>query len=63
MRLAHMRHLCVVYRWAHWWCSVLLMSAQRQAVLETLAAQWILFVDADERATPALRCQVHRYTA
>jgi glycosyltransferase involved in cell wall biosynthesis len=29
-------------------------AAQRQAVLDTVAAQWILFVDADERATPAL---------
>jgi glycosyltransferase involved in cell wall biosynthesis len=29
-------------------------AAQRQAALDALNAEWILFVDADERATPAL---------
>ena len=29
-------------------------AAQRQAVLDTVAAEWILFIDADERVTPAL---------
>ena len=29
-------------------------AAQRQAALDTIAAEWILFVDADERVTPAL---------
>ena len=29
-------------------------AAQRQAALDALAAEWIFFVDADERATPAL---------
>lgn len=29
-------------------------AAQRQAALETIQAEWILFVDADERATAAL---------
>lgn len=29
-------------------------AAQRQAALDTLDAEWIFFVDADERATPAL---------
>jgi hypothetical protein len=33
-------------------------AAQRQAVLDTLAADWILFVDADERATPELRDEI-----
>jgi glycosyltransferase involved in cell wall biosynthesis len=33
-------------------------AAQRQAVLDTLDAQWVLFVDADERATPALMAEV-----
>lgn len=33
-------------------------SAQRQAVLDTLNATWILFVDADERVTPALAQEV-----
>jgi glycosyltransferase involved in cell wall biosynthesis len=28
-------------------------AAQRQAALDALAAEWILFVDADERVTPA----------
>ena len=29
-------------------------AAQRQAALDTIAAEWLLFVDADERVTPAL---------
>ncbi len=33
-------------------------AAQRQAALDTIAAEWILFVDADERATPALMAEV-----
>jgi len=33
-------------------------AAQRQAVLDTIVADWILFVDADERATPALAHEV-----
>lgn len=33
-------------------------AAQRQAALDTIDAEWILFVDADERATPALACEV-----
>lgn len=33
-------------------------AAQRQAVLDTIAAEWVLFVDADERATPALMEEV-----
>lgn len=33
---------------------------QRQAVLDTLRADWILFVDADERATPALAQEVRQ---
>jgi glycosyltransferase involved in cell wall biosynthesis len=33
-------------------------AAQRQAALDTLAAEWIFFVDADERATPALAAEI-----
>lgn len=33
-------------------------AAQRQAVLDTVAAQWILFVDADERVTPDLGAEI-----
>lgn len=33
-------------------------AAQRQAVLDTVAAEWILFIDADERVTPALGREV-----
>jgi len=33
-------------------------AAQRQAVLEALDAEWILFVDADERSTPALATEI-----
>lgn len=35
-------------------------ARQRQAVLNTIAAEWILFVDADERATPELAAEVVR---
>jgi glycosyltransferase involved in cell wall biosynthesis len=34
-------------------------ASQRQAALATVAADWILFVDADERVTPALMDEVH----
>jgi glycosyltransferase involved in cell wall biosynthesis len=34
-------------------------ASQRQAVLDTVAADWILFIDADERVTPALMDEVH----
>jgi len=33
-------------------------AAQRQAVLDVLGAEWVLFVDADERATPALATEI-----
>jgi len=33
-------------------------AAQRQAALDTIDAEWILFVDADERATPGLAREV-----
>ncbi len=33
-------------------------AAQRQAVLDSLDAEWVLFVDADERVTPALMEEV-----
>lgn len=33
-------------------------AAQRQAVLDTLNAEWILFVDADERTTPELAAEI-----
>jgi (heptosyl)LPS beta-1,4-glucosyltransferase len=35
-------------------------AAQRQAALNALDAEWILFVDADERATPALADEIRR---
>jgi glycosyltransferase involved in cell wall biosynthesis len=38
-------------------------SAQRQAVLDTLHATWILFVDADERVTPALAQEIKMLAA
>jgi glycosyltransferase involved in cell wall biosynthesis len=38
-------------------------AAQRQAVLDTLTVEWVLFVDADERATPELAAEVHRRLA
>jgi (heptosyl)LPS beta-1,4-glucosyltransferase len=38
-------------------------AAQRQAALDALAAEWVLFVDADERVTPALAQEVqHKIT-
>jgi hypothetical protein len=33
-------------------------AAQRQAVLDSLDAEWIFFVDADERATPELAAEI-----
>ncbi|MEZ4657492.1 MAG: glycosyltransferase family 2 protein [Caldilineaceae bacterium] len=33
-------------------------AAQRQAALDAVESRWILFVDADERATPALAAEV-----
>jgi hypothetical protein len=33
-------------------------AAQRQAALDTIHAEWILFVDVDERATPALATEI-----
>jgi glycosyltransferase involved in cell wall biosynthesis len=38
-------------------------SAQRDAALDAVQAEWILFVDADERATPALAEEVRRVVA
>jgi len=38
-------------------------AAQRQAALDTIAADWVLFVDADERATPALAREIRRVVA
>lgn len=38
-------------------------AAQRQAVLDTVAAEWILFVDADERVTPALGQELQQVLA
>jgi glycosyltransferase involved in cell wall biosynthesis len=35
-------------------------AAQRQAALDAIDAAWILFVDADERATPALAAEVRQ---
>ena len=35
-------------------------AAQRQAVLNTIDAAWILFIDADERATPAFAAEVQQ---
>jgi (heptosyl)LPS beta-1,4-glucosyltransferase len=35
-------------------------AAQRNAALDAVQAQWIFFVDADERATPALAEEVRR---
>lgn len=35
-------------------------AAQRQAVLDTVAAEWILFIDADERVTPPLGEELHQ---
>ena len=33
-------------------------AAQRQAALEWVEAEWVFFVDADERATPALAAEI-----
>jgi glycosyltransferase involved in cell wall biosynthesis len=33
-------------------------AAQRQAALDSLNAEWVLFIDADERVTPALRDEI-----
>jgi len=38
-------------------------AAQRDAALDAVEAEWILFVDADERATPALAEEVRRVVA
>jgi glycosyltransferase involved in cell wall biosynthesis len=38
-------------------------AAQREAALERVQADWILFVDADERATPALADEVRHVIA
>ena len=35
-------------------------AAQRNAALEAVEAEWILFVDADERVTPALAAEIQR---
>lgn len=35
-------------------------AAQRNAALQAVEAEWILFVDADERATPELAAEVRR---
>jgi hypothetical protein len=35
-------------------------AAQRQAALDGVEAEWVLFVDADERVTPALAQEVQR---
>ncbi len=35
-------------------------AAQRQAALDAVDARWVFFVDADERATPALAAEVRR---
>jgi glycosyltransferase involved in cell wall biosynthesis len=33
-------------------------AGQRQAALDSLSAEWVLFVDADERVTPELRDEI-----
>lgn len=38
-------------------------ARQRQAALDTIDSQWILFVDADERATPKLAAEVQQAIA
>ncbi len=35
-------------------------AAQRQAALDTIQAEWILFVDVDERATPELAAEIQQ---
>jgi len=37
-------------------------ALQRNAAIERIEAEWIFFVDADERATPAVATEVHRVT-
>ncbi len=37
-------------------------ARQRQAVLNSLDAEWILFIDADERATPQLAAEIQQAT-
>jgi len=38
-------------------------ASQRNAALDAVEAEWVLFVDADERATPALAAEVRRVLA
>lgn len=38
-------------------------SAQRQAVLDSINAEWLLFIDADERVTPSLAAEVEAVIA
>ncbi len=38
-------------------------AAQRNAALDCVATDWVLFVDADERGTPALAAEVRRVIA
>lgn len=38
-------------------------AAQRQAALDAIRADWILFIDADERVTPALRAEIQGVVA
>jgi len=38
-------------------------AGQRQAALDAIAADWLLFVDADERMTPALMDEIRAATA
>jgi glycosyltransferase involved in cell wall biosynthesis len=38
-------------------------AGQRQAALDALDAEWLLFIDADERVTPALMTQIRAATA
>lgn len=38
-------------------------AAQRNAALETAGTDWVFFVDADERATPALAAEIRRVIA
>ena len=38
-------------------------AAQRQAALDCITADWLFFVDADERATPALAAEVRQVIA
>jgi glycosyltransferase involved in cell wall biosynthesis len=38
-------------------------AGQRQAALDAIDAEWLLFVDADERVTPALMAEIQAATA